>query len=222
MADEKWWGDLRQMMIEKSGASDAKIDVDRLLFEFTFLDGSLRDHPWKFARLKPDLTNWPKAARPLALRRASTIVWKRILEAFNRAVKDGAVVLYACPKTVLAEPEPLASEVWPMLQSINWLEGTAFTPDGIKLYLIRVKFANQTSGQRATLGMIKKKMQEKIDSVSRATPPHGRDLIGYARRELKSEGYIVDQKDLNKAADSAEIKMQRRGKGRPRNQLKPL
>jgi hypothetical protein len=72
-----------------------------------------------------------------AVRRASGLVWRQyLLNAFNRAVSAKEVLLYARPKTTSAAFERLPADIWPVLNVVDWQNGTVLDPGGSLYYSI--------------------------------------------------------------------------------------
>jgi hypothetical protein len=152
-------GELTKMLKERTGAYEAKIDLDKCTFSFSFHSAGggascMGGPPWTILQelgdaavnIDPRLNanalfnkegvriREDKSARYAkendAVREATGLVWRQfVLRAFNRVVSTGAVLLYARVGAVSARFERLPVDVWPILDVVDWENGVAIAPD---------------------------------------------------------------------------------------------
>jgi hypothetical protein len=154
-----------EALARRSKTRQIRIDPNTLEFSFRLVHYGvwIFGPPWEILRETPVVPNlrfklgsaegrmdeeWNVRLRRRyeVLRWATGYVWHQLmLPPFRRAVSEGAVVLYARPKTLSAPFEQLTADVWPSLEkSVDWASGVAFARDGSPYHSIHV--APTTSG----------------------------------------------------------------------------
>jgi hypothetical protein len=188
---------LTQMLADRSGASKAEIDPIGSTFLFSFgAKGVFGGPPWAIVdeprETAKGLDAWvtaeavfnkegfvsvddkEKAARHRAVREATGLVWRQfILHAFDRAVTTGAVTLYARRQALSADFEQLPTDVWPLLEVVDWSNGMAIAADGTPYWSIHcrppttgAKSSGEKRGRKRKMdwdGVVKPKVFQLLD-----------------------------------------------------------
>lgn len=160
---------LTKMLEENTGARKAEINLTSFTFSFSFDFGggasSMVGPPWALIEeprdtatsfdpgldaealfnsegfVRIDDEEAVRHAKQLdAVRKATGLVWRQFMvRAFDHAVSTGALVLYARIQAVTALFEQLPTDVWPLLNVVDWQNGVAVAPDLTAYWSIHVR-----------------------------------------------------------------------------------
>jgi hypothetical protein len=163
---------LTELLKNQSGAQSAEVDQGTASFTFSFIHvgggaSVIGGTPWAILREAKSLNIDPRieaealfategivrirdedaeknAKQYAAVRRATGLVWRQyMLVAFDRAVASGAVLLYARHQTISAKFKRLPADAWPLLDVIDWQNGTAISPDGTAYWSLHAALARK-------------------------------------------------------------------------------
>jgi hypothetical protein len=155
---------LAKILQKESGAHKTEIDRDSGTFSFSFFhNGVFGGRPWAILRVAArEVDIDPKivaealfnkegivrtsdehaernAKQDAAVRRATGLVWRQhMLVAFDRAVFDRTVLLFARPQNISANFNRLPADTWPLLKVVDWENGIAIAPDGTAYWSLHV------------------------------------------------------------------------------------
>jgi hypothetical protein len=149
---------LTELLKEQSGARSTEIDQGTASFTFNFIHvgggaSVIGGTPWAILREARAVKIDPKieaealfaregivrirdedaekyAKQYAAVRRATGLAWRQfMLSAFDRAVWNRSIVLYARSTSVSANFQRIPADAWPLLKVIDWQNGVAVAPD---------------------------------------------------------------------------------------------
>jgi hypothetical protein len=215
-ARETSLGELTKMLEEKTGADEVEIHPDRGTFWFSFGAWSYGGPPWVLLQESRDIDSRleaellftygfvrrsddeaaRQAERVEIVRRATGLVWHQfMLRAFDRAVSRKQLILYARSHTT-APFEQLPSDIWPVLEVVDWHKGIACDPGDNLFYSIHVAVAADESagGQPAGGGVTRTGLPGR--------PPKSKDWIEDELERRIDEGEITAKTTLRGTVES--------------------
>jgi hypothetical protein len=162
-------GELAEVLKQNAGADDAEIDTIKGTFSFVFHSprgaSMMGGPPWatldyppnavpiadprlyaealfnKVGFVRVDDEDAARYAKQVdGARKATTLVWRQfMIRAFDHAVSAMRVKLYGRIRIASAPFQRLPSDIWPILNIVDWQNGIACDPEGIPYFSIHAE-----------------------------------------------------------------------------------
>jgi hypothetical protein len=163
-----------------------------------------------------------------AVRGATSLVWHQyIRRMFDRAVAAERIILQARIGHISARFERLPSDLWPLLEVVDWQNGVAIAADGVPYWSLHAESGVTEAGcvgslRKASVALIRKTIIEVFDHAksNNRKAPNIVELRAIVQTQLMAAGHSASMRQIKAIADAPELKARRRQVGKRWRQSK--